>query len=492
MTNPLPRASLGLALGCLLMLCVLVGCSEAPAQPGRSGSSSGSGTGGGRGDGSGGGRKDAAHRPRLEREFGAAGDGTTDDTEALQQAVVAGDGRLRLPPGTYRITRTIEIDLDRVGPFSLVGDGVARVLMEGAGPAFRLIGTHAGTAEPKTVKPGVWARQRMPLVDGIEIVGAHSEADGVEALGTMQLTVSRVTVREARHGLRLTGRNRNVIVSECHFYKNRGVGIYLDDLNLHQVNISNSHISYNDGGGIVVRNSEIRNLHIGTCDIEGNFNNDGPPTANILLDASTRSIREIAIVGCTIQHTAKAPDSANIRLLGAGPDNNLKVGNCTIANNVLSDVGVNIHLQHARGVIITGNTLWRGLDHQILIENSTQIVLGENLLDRSPDYGDTTSANGVELIGCTDCSVGQLHIQEAKAPEGAILLLNCQWCRVRGATILESDGPGVTLANCQDSSVTDCLIRDNRSTSAEQVSIRVADGSNIIVERNQIAGKIEQ
>lgn len=469
------------------------------------GQGTGGGTGGGKGDGTGGGngtgggkgngtaaQGEAPHLPRLEREFGAVGDGQADDTAALQQAVDKGDGRLRLPPGTYRITRTIEIDLDRVGPFSIVGDGVARVVMEGTGPAFRLVGTHAGTADPGTVKPNVWARQRMPLVDGLEIVGAHAEADGIEAAGTMQLTVTRVTVRDARHGLRLTGRNRNVVISECHFYHNRGVGIFLDDLNLHQVNITNSHVSYNAAGGIVVRNSEVRNLHIGSCDIEGNLDNDGPPTANVLLDASTRSIREVAIVGCTIQHTSNAPGSANIRLVGAGPDNNLKVGNCTIADNVLSDVGVNIHLQHARGVIISGNTLWRGLNHNILVENSTQIVLGENLLDRSPDYRDSESANGVELINSTDCSIGQLHIQGAQAPAGAILLRDCQWCRVRGATVLESDGPGVTLDNCEHTSITDCLVRDLRPHTGPLVSIRVAGGSENTIDRNEVNGKIER
>jgi polygalacturonase len=43
--------------------------------------------------------------------FGAAGDGEKDDTEALQHAIDAGDGILRLNKGTYRITRTLQIDL---------------------------------------------------------------------------------------------------------------------------------------------------------------------------------------------------------------------------------------------------------------------------------------------------------------------------------------------------------------------------------------------
>ena len=84
--------------------------------------------------------------------------------------------------------------------------------MAGPGPAFKFIGTHGGTASPQTVKPNVWERQRTPMIDGIEVVGNHAEASGIEATGTMQAIFSRVTVRNALHGIHLTTRNRNVIV----------------------------------------------------------------------------------------------------------------------------------------------------------------------------------------------------------------------------------------------------------------------------------------
>ena len=48
--------------------------------------------------------------------FGAVGDGVTDDTEAIKHAVANGDGMLHFPPGTYRITRPIEINLAKRGP----------------------------------------------------------------------------------------------------------------------------------------------------------------------------------------------------------------------------------------------------------------------------------------------------------------------------------------------------------------------------------------
>ena len=96
------------------------------------------------------------------RDFGGVGDGRADDTEAIQEAVDAGVGDVCFPRGEYRITKTILIELDKVGPTSLVGSGTARLVMAGPGPAVKFVGTHGGTADPKSVQPNVWQRQRMP------------------------------------------------------------------------------------------------------------------------------------------------------------------------------------------------------------------------------------------------------------------------------------------------------------------------------------------
>ena len=46
-------------------------------------------------------------------DFGATGDGQTDDTEALQHAIDEGVGELLLPRGDYRITRSLIVDLEK-------------------------------------------------------------------------------------------------------------------------------------------------------------------------------------------------------------------------------------------------------------------------------------------------------------------------------------------------------------------------------------------
>ena len=54
--------------------------------------------------------------------------------------------------------------------------------------------------------------------------------------------------------------------------------------------------------------------------------------------------------------------------------------------HILSDVDVNVHLKDCRGVIVLDNTFWAGFRHDLLIEDSTNIVVGPNNLDRNPRY----------------------------------------------------------------------------------------------------------
>ncbi|MCH8923780.1 MAG: lamin tail domain-containing protein, partial [Planctomycetes bacterium] len=68
----------------------------------------------------------------------------------------------------------------------------------------------------------------------------------------------------------------------------------------------------------------------------------------------------------------------------AGPGGSVNV---TITGNVLSDVMVNIHLRDCRSVAITGNTLWKGYQHNLLIEGCSNVVIGPNCFDRNPRYG---------------------------------------------------------------------------------------------------------
>jgi hypothetical protein len=409
------------------------------------------------------------------------GDGQADDTAALQKLVDAG-GSVQLPKGKYRLTKTVTVDLAKLGAFGLSSDGTATVIMTGPGPALKIVGTHGGTAAPKSFKPETWA-QRTPVVQGLEILGAHAEADGIEATGTMQLTLSRLTIRECRHGIHLTERNRNVIVADCHLYRNRGVGLYLDHVNQHQTNVSGCHISYNLGGGVVAIGGEVRNLHIGTSDIEANHDENGPPSANVLLDSTGGSIAEVAITGCTLQHNHKAPGSANIRILGAGSDPSLlrregrattREGHVTITGNVFSDVEVNIELRESRGVTLTGNTFWEGFAHDLLVEDSQNIVITGNNFDRNPRYlvngNGLAERNGIVLRRLADSAFTGNIVVGVHGKEAAVDVEDSSRLRITDNSILDSDGHALRLTRLKKSLVTGNLLRDDRPADRKSVA----------------------
>jgi parallel beta-helix repeat protein len=431
------------------------------------------------------------------RDHGAKGDGTADDGPALQRAVDAGAGLVHLPPGTYRVTKPVVIDLAKVGFTAVRGEG-SRVVMAGHGPAFRFVGTHAGTAAPGTVKDAVWAKERMPTLDGVEVVGAHDTADGVEATGTMQLTITRVLVRKCRHGIRLTGRNRNVTISDCHVYENRGVGIYLDAVNLHQINVTGCHVSYNDDGGVVCRAGQVRNLQITGCDVESNQGVNRPPTANVLVDSTGGSNAEVAVTGCTIQHNHNAAGGANIRVKGPSANaikttDEMRDGHVTITGNVISDVKVNVHLEHARGVVVTGNTFWTAYEHNLLAEHCSAVTVGPNNFDRNPRYAGEereNTANALVFRDCRDCTLTGFTVTGTRAAPAGLTLERCDRFNLGNLTILDCDGAGLLLTDVTRSRVGGCLVRDDRA-GAKSVSVRAAGGRGNMIVGNHLGRPVD-
>jgi hypothetical protein len=307
----------------------------------------------------------------------------------------------------------------------------------------------------------------MPIVEGIEIVGNHPQASGVELFQTVGAIVNKVSVRWCRHGIILAERNRNVIISDVHLYENSGIGLYLDDVNLHQVNVSNSHISYNRLGGIVVRDGNVRNLHITGCDIEGNMPADDTHTnaANIMIDVSgsprdrSKSVAEVAITGCTIQHSSNysgktydaiAPGGANIRILGKEI---WPVDSVTISGNVISDTEVHVDISWATDVTLTGNTFFAPNPDFIHARDSKRLVLN----------GNTFNPRQFERPGrltfdrCADSIVSNCTFRALQAKEGAIVVRDSARINLQGNILTESQS-GLRVINSEQVEAKDWIV----------------------------------
>jgi polygalacturonase len=413
------------------------------------------------------------------RNFGATGDGKTDDTDAIRHAVAKSIGVLRFSTGTYRISGTIEIPLGKRGPSAITGDeSTSRVVMAGPGPAFRIVGNHGGTGDPRSIKPSVWDLECMPTVRNMVVEGAHPEADGFELIGTMQSLFEGVLVRRVRHGIHLVKRNRNVLISHCHIYHNKGVGIFLDGVNLHQINITGSHISYNRLGGIRIENSEVRNLQITGNDIEYNNAKSHPdlpsePTAEIWIDttAEKASVNEVAIASNTIQATESA-GGANIRIMEK-PDASRPPGLITITGNVIGSQENNIHLTGGYGISISGNTIYSCGSRNLLIEDSRQITVGNNIFRRhTPTFGTGVRITGSQEIIVNGCTFHDEAEGGQKSGASLLELANCQRINVTGSQFTDGVPYGIDAADCQDVRITSCMIAEVRPEKRAKGSIR--------------------
>jgi hypothetical protein len=412
------------------------------------------------------------------RAFGARGDGQADDTAALEHAIEQGDGRIRLPRGSYRITRTIEIDVAARGPVSIEGSGgTARIVMAAPGPALRLLGTHDGTGDPGTRSDSVRLQQRMPTISGLEITGEHPEADGIELVGTMQPILTSLLIHGVRHGIRLHKRNRNVLINHCHLYNNTGIGIFFDEVNLHQVNITGNHISYNRLGGIRLERSEVRNLQITGNDIEYNnhaeHGTEPEPTAEIYVDVSAAgaSVNEVTVASNTIQATP-SEGGANI-FIRDDQQQNLRPGLWTISGNIIGNQQNNIHLIGCRGMVISGNSIYSAANRNLLLEKCELVTIGNNNFRRhSPSLG-----SGVRLVDSSDCILNAcswLDDSEQGQASGASLLelVRCQRISVGHCQLLDGVPLGIDVVDSSWVTIANCLLTDRRSPPLAQHLVR--------------------
>lgn len=422
------------------------------------------------------------------RNFGAVGDGERDDTAALEHAVRDGDGVLEFPRGQYRVTRTIEVDLARHGRMAWSGQGgVATLIMAGPGPVLALRGTHTATADPGDFRPEEWQRERMPTIDGLEIEGQHAAADGIRIEGVMQPTLTRVLIRTVGTAIHMTGRARNLLISHCHIYHNREIGVHFDHVNLHQAIITGSHISYCRRGGVRIEGGEIRNLQITGNDIEYNNNRSHPnataePTAEIFVDTRSGTVREGTLCGNTIQSTF-SPQGANVRFIGSDESGDHKAGMWTISGNLIGSQHTNIHLTSVQGITLTGNYIYSGHHRNVLVEGSRNVVLGPNCLGHNPDYGTQELATGVRFVDCGHCTITGLLIEDARSGmhtvpgvvpinrDALLELVRCQGFNISGAQVLNGTPYGIFLQDCSETLLTGTNVIDTRDAPKMKAAI---------------------
>lgn len=434
--------------------------------------------------------------------FGAAGDGETDDTAALLHTLEAGDGVLRLNKGTYRITRPIVIDTTKTGYAAVRGEGgTSRIIMAGAGPAIRLVGDHQGTASPKSYQEHTWEQERFPTVSGIEIVGAHPEAVGIELRKTTKTTISQVLIRKCKTGIQLVERNRDFILADSHLLDNEEFGLFFDRCNLHQIIVHGNHISWNRKAGIKSLDGDVHNLQITGNDIEYNNHagvdtspNGEPRGAEIWFEATNGVISEVTIASNTIQATVQ-PGGANVRIWGSKKDSPSGARLIAITGNVLGSQTRGLDLRDAHRIAISGNTIYDSADLSLYAKDCSGIAFGANTIAwNNPDS--RQPRDGILFEDCDNCSLTGLvtdRLGNGDARQGAgITMVRSTDMAITGCQITDSLVRGIELIDCRRCRVSDNSIVDRREKPRMREAIRISgDSRDNLVQNNLVGGGTE-
>lgn len=425
-------------------------------------------------------------------DLAALADGQRPATAALQKLIDSSEGLVSIPAGAFLLDAPLVVNLPNSGYRSITGSGGAtRLVAAFAGPAIRIQGDHQGTAMPGSVEQHTWDRERMPIVGDLEILGAHEEADGIELVRTMKCIIRNVLIRKCRYGIHLVERNRNIVIAGSHIYDGGDTGIFLDNCNLHQFNITGNHISYNKRAGIRQFNGDVHNVHIVGNDIEYN-SGSAESSGEIVLEAHEAAVSEYTIAGNTIQARPENA-GANILIAGGVKDAPHTATLIAITGNVIGDRDTNIALTRASKVTIAGNTVYGGKSLNLRLLHCSSIVVDGNTIGTRPSkYAQhDLHTDGILLENCTGCLLSDNIVSEHRYGDanrgGAITLLDSRGCRISGCQISNPGFRGVHVAGGAD-----CVVSDN-SVSAPAAStlcaaIQVSDGGRgHLVQNNWIS-----
>lgn len=221
------------------------------------------------------------------KDFGAKGDGTTDDTAAINAALLAisSGGALYFPTGTYKITSAITIPTH----IKLYGDGSGSTKINCSGDGIYINTTSASSETYQQSIEGITLNGTSTTGTGITLTHAHfGTFIDVEVIGFnigMYLNYSfcssfyRCRFNSNNTGVQLTNQSNNVNFFGGSFNNNINTGITMDGVLC--VNLIGVDVEYNGTRGIIIRGVQIGgNPNTSTINIIGCYIEENGTTAN--------------------------------------------------------------------------------------------------------------------------------------------------------------------------------------------------------------------
>jgi hypothetical protein len=380
-------------------------------------------------------------------DYGAAGDGVTDDYKAIDDAItaasVAGPSYVRLPAGDYLISQSLFIPSN----VTLVGDGIDLTILRGSsglqGPVIRIVGT-------MTVRIQSVGIVDITLCHGQSYAGAPTEGsqekDGIAAECVDGLWIERCMFSDIEGDYCIRFKYaRNVIVARCQFSHWTYAGVVAhqesEDVWIHHNLLDTAVSQYRVNSYAVATGYDAfpdGDFFVRRVFIEDNVVFNVPRWEGIDCHGGENVwIRRNAVVNCKMGISLGIATDATQRVNGKD------VYFPTVRNPVL------------RQVVVEGNVIVQGT-----VLGDGPAIVAPGAVTRTPTGRPRGMifAQGIAIVGNTIVGYGQ--IDPPTAPQGTLGAI--QVYLARGVEIIDNDiSQYAQAAVCLYHSVHDARVRGN-------------------------------
>ena len=302
-------------------------------------------------------------------EFGAVGDGVTDDTQAIQAAIT------NMPNGSvltfragaiYKVSETLTVDLSRIK--GIVGNNATIITDLDIVVLHIQGGLTTGTATPETGDTSDEIPNMSVFIRDLQICStpALSVGTGIKVTGTFGLRIEGCHIYGLNTGINITERNRNIVITGNHIWNCRSYCLHYYHANVHQSIINNNHMSYAKTV-ILFENGDVHNIQIVGNNLEGGYaqDNNHDNVIRIITDEPNTQISQVQIIGNSIEEHGQGTSLIQIYKHRFAPGE-LQEGEAQpqlmlweIVGNELSGAAEsNVELYNPVNGVISGNTLY--------------------------------------------------------------------------------------------------------------------------------------
>lgn len=368
--------------------------------------------------------------------FGAAGDGSTDDSQAFQDAInsaTASDPAiLELTPGNhYYLGSTVNVDVNLIR--AIEGNG-AYIVLDSSITGLNVFGDKTSSgSNPSSGNNSTHAENEMGThIRNLQAYSTNYSGTALNINDTFATIVTDCNFAKMNNAIEFSGINRNLIIANNHIWDTANYGLYFNAGDFHQILVADNYVQW-AYKVVYINNGDLADFLFSNNNFEtGNNEQNG---SQIVFDA---------------EMTSSTANMWNILIEG----NNFDGHNGT--NTGIRMTATAVSDENLSGIRIVNNYISQFASEGILLNEMNQVTISNNHGER----------NNQVLTATGSCK--------------AITFTDNVWQNLRGS----ASTSGIVYTT--DSLVTNWTIADNQFVDWNGQAIVIDDSSTSANNRSEI------